>query len=269
MIDDFTVYYTLMRFIAKHNRFIELLHAMTLKELRARYKRTVFGFIWIIVNPLLQMIVIGYIFTFIIKQEIPYYFQHLFVSLLAWGFFSQSLSKATPSVFYQRTLIKKAKFPISTIPISIILSHFIHFLIALIVLAVPMAIIFNITSLYLLLVCIIASLWLLLFTIGLSLITCSLNVQYRDINFLIQAGLMLWFYATPVIYPLSFIPHQYHVFFQINPVAGIMQLFQYSLSAGEVPIANQLYIPALLTVCLLFIGARMFQQKSKEFDDWL
>src|SRR3989344_7145799 len=99
--------------------YFDFLLAMTEKEIKARYKRAVFGFLWVILNPLLQMIIIGAIFSFFIK--IPNYFLFLFSGLLPWQFFSLSLSKATQSIVNERELLQKAKFPIEAIPISIVL----------------------------------------------------------------------------------------------------------------------------------------------------
>src|SRR3989337_4369260 len=104
--------------------FIDLLWGMTEKELRARYKHTVFGFFWLVANPLLQMLVIGFVFTFFMKEPITNYYYYLFIGLLVWNFFSLSLTKATPSIVWERSLIKKAKFQHSIIPLSIILSNF-------------------------------------------------------------------------------------------------------------------------------------------------
>src|SRR3989304_8777518 len=114
--------------LAKSKQFIELLTVMTEKELKARYKNTFFGFLWIVVNPLLQMLVIGFIFRLFIKEPIENYYLYLFAGLLVWNFFSISLTKATPSIVSERSLIKKANFPRSVIPLSIILSNLIHLL---------------------------------------------------------------------------------------------------------------------------------------------
>src|SRR3972149_7221596 len=176
--------------------FLELLLGMTEKELRARYKNTFFGFLWIVVNPLLQMLVIGFIFRLFIKEPIKNYYLYLLVGLLVWNFFSLSLTKATSSIVNERALIKKAKFPREVIPLSIILSNFIHLFIALLLLIVPILFLgtLSITSFPHL---ILGFLLLITFTVGLALFTTALNVRFRDVNFFVQAVLILWFYATP------------------------------------------------------------------------
>ena len=117
--------------------FFNLLWGMTDKEFRVRYKNTLFGFLWIVINPLLQMFVIGFIFRFFIKDPIPNYFLYLLTGLLVWNFFSLSISKTTPLIVNERTLIKKAKFPKEVLPLSVILSNFIHLLIAFALLIIP------------------------------------------------------------------------------------------------------------------------------------
>src|SRR3989344_1682486 len=103
--------------------FWELLWSMTEKELQVRYKHTIFGFLWLIANPLLQMLIIGFIFPLFVKEPITHYSYYLFTGLLAWDFFFLSLSKATPSIVNERSLIKKSVFPRMVIPLSIILSN--------------------------------------------------------------------------------------------------------------------------------------------------
>lgn len=248
--------------------FFDLLSAMTEKELKSRYKRTVFGFLWVIINPILQMLIIGFIFTFFIKQQIEHYYFFLFIGLLIWNYVSLSLSKATPSIVYERNLIKKSHFPRSVIPLSIILSLLIHFLIALALLFVPLLFIHSLTFSGILLT-VPLTIWLTFTIIGISLFTSALNVFYRDINFFVQALLMLWFYATPIIYPLTFIPVHFKWIWYFNPLTSIVQLFQASLLSQPFPPLNQIGINFLLSLLLVIVGIRLFSSTSKHFDDWV
>ena len=93
----------------KQRQWLDFLLAMAEKEIKARYKHAVLGFLWIVLNPLLQMLVIGFIFQFFVPVKVENYFLFLFSGLLPWNFFSMSLSKATPSIVYERSLIQKAK----------------------------------------------------------------------------------------------------------------------------------------------------------------
>lgn len=221
---------TLLHFHPKQ-LFWDLLMGMTQKEVRVRYKNTIFGFLWIVVNPVLQMIVIGFVFRLFIKEPIDNYYFYLFSGLLVWNFFSLSLSKATPSIVYERALIKKAKFPHAVIPLSIILSNGINLIIALLLLCLPTALLglLNFSSLPWLLL---ALLLLLIFTCGISLLTSALNVRYRDVNFLIQALLIVWFYATPIVYSIFVVPYELIWLWRINPMTAIIQIFQHVFAAA-------------------------------------
>lgn len=248
--------------------FIDLLFAMTEKELRARYKHTVFGFFWLVANPLLQMLVIGFVFTFLLAQPVKNYYFFLFNGLLVWNFFSLSLAKTTPSIVYERSLIKKARFPHAVIPVSIILSNFIHFILAFILYLIP--VLFLGTLSWISAPLILVSFFLLLtFTVGLSLLTCALNVRFRDINFFVSALLIVWFYATPVMYSLTMIPRHLLWLWRFNPLTSILQLLQQALLGLPGPGPGMLLSNIGVIVIVTILGIAVFQRESKYFDDWL
>jgi lipopolysaccharide transport system permease protein len=248
--------------------FLELLIEMTKKELLARYKYTIFGFFWLVANPLLQMLVIGFVFQFFIKEPIKNYYFHLFIGLLIWNFFSLSLSKATPCVVYERSLIKKAAFPREVIPLSIILSNFIHLLIAFGLYLIPVLFIHTMTYIGIVL-SILALLLLFIFTTGFSLLSASLNVRFRDINFFVQALLIIWFYATPIVYSLSLIPRHLLWLWRFNPLTSIIQLFQYGLLQEAAPGPGMIIANLIVIVVITLCGIVVFRRESKYFDDWV
>jgi lipopolysaccharide transport system permease protein len=254
--------------ITSTNNLTELLLAMTEKELRARYKHTLFGFFWLVANPLLQMLVIGFIFRFFIKSPIPYYNYYLFLGLLVWNFFSLSLTKTTPSIVFERSLIKKAKFPHIVIPLSIILSNFIHLLAAFILFLIPLSFLGTLTLLSFP-VTLMAFVILVGFTAGLSLLTSALNVRFRDINFFVQAILVIWFYATPIVYSFDFVPRQFAWIWSLNPMVSILQLFQNGLLNFPMPRPDILTANIIIIILILILGITIFQKESKNFDDWL
>ncbi len=248
--------------------FFELLFAMTEKELRARYKHTVFGFFWLVANPLLQMLVIGFVFTFFMKAPVEHYYHYLFTGLLVWNFFSLSLTKATPSIVFERSLIKKAAFPRSVIPLSIILSNFVHLIAAQILFLFPIIFLGTLTwsSLPVLLA---GYVLLLAFTVGLSLLTSALNVRFRDINFFVQAIMIICFYATPIIYSFSVIPYKYIWLWRLNPMVSILQLFQNAFIQYPLPGWGMISINLSLILITLLLGISVFRRESKNFDDWV
>jgi lipopolysaccharide transport system permease protein len=249
-------------------RFFELLFAMTEKELRARYKHTVFGFFWLVANPLLQMFIIGFVFTFFMKEPILHYNYYLFIGLLVWNFFSLSLTKATPSIVFERGLIKKSAFPREVIPLSIILSNAIHFLSALILYVIPVLFLGTLSPLSA--IYILAGLLLLFtFTVGVSLFTTALNVRFRDIYFFVQAILIIWFYATPIVYSFSIIPYKYIWVWRLNPLTSIVQLLQHGFIGAPLPGPAMFSANILTTLVVCAIGMTLFRKESKYFDDWI
>jgi len=248
--------------------FIDLLLGMTEKELKARYKNTLFGFLWIVVNPILQMVVIGFIFRLFIKEPIPNYYLYLLVGLLVWNFFNLSLTKATPSIVNERGLIKKAKFPRAVIPLSIIFSNLINTLLGFGIILVPL-LIFKTISFVSLPGLILGLVLLIVFTVGVSLLTSALNVRFRDIYFFVQAALILWFYATPIVYSIGVVPRQLIWFWRLNPLTSVVQLFQNALVSAPPPGLAMLMVNTF-TICLVAIcGVIIFSIESKNFDDWI
>jgi len=253
---------------SEFENFIDLLIRLTEKELRTRYKYTIFGFFWLVANPLLQMLVIGFVFTFFMKEPISNYNLFLFIGLLLWNFFSLSLTKTTPCIVNERSLIKKSKFPHSVIPLSIIMSNFIHLISAFVLLLIPITFIgtFSIEkTVYVLL----GFIFLISFTAGLSLFTSALNVKYRDVNFFVQALLIIWFYATPIIYPLSIIPYKFYWFWRFNPLTSVFQFFQYALLDKPLPGIGMITMNILVIVVVSLLGIYVFQKESRNFDDWI
>lgn len=245
---------------------------MTEKEIKARYKSAVLGFLWILLNPLFQMLIIGFIFRNFIKIPVANYFLFLFTGLLPWNFFSYSLTKTTPSIVYERSLIQKAKFPREAIPLSIVFANFFHFLVSLFLLLVFLVITQQLvlfSSPERLLIFIASLSWLLAVTCGFSLFSSALNVKYRDVNFFVQALVILWFYATPVIYSLQILPHAYLPLFQLNPITYPFEMFRFSLIASFLPQSNIFFTNIVISLLIILLGILLFKKESKTFSDWL
>lgn len=263
----------------KQRHWLDFLIAMTQKEIKARYKHAVLGFLWIVLNPLLQMVVMGFVFQFFVPVKVDNYFLFLFAGLLPWNFFAQSLTKTTPAFFYERNLIKKARFPREVIVLSIILSNFFHFLVALSLLVLVLIAdkIFIEKYVFLQLLeyagrmfwLVPAIILLMIFTVGLSLITASLNVRFRDMAFIVQLLVTLWFYATPVVYALNLLPEWFWPFFYLNPLTFITELFHYALLNLPITLPEFWWLGPLTIGYICYLGVMVFHKENKDFDDWL
>ncbi len=248
------------------NKYLDFLWVMTEREIKARYKRAIFGFLWVLLNPLLQMTIIGLIFSLYIR--IPDYFLFLFTGLLPWQFFLLSVTKTTPSFVNERSLLQKTKFSKEVIPISMIFSNFIHLLISLFLLGIFL-LLTNKLLFPEILIMLPALVWLLMFTIGLSLITSSLQVRFRDINFFIQSALILWFYITPIIYNLSIIPDSLHKLFLINPLTSIFELFHMAILNQGLINVQLMMTNLVISMVVICVGIYIFIRESPYFVDWL
>lgn len=245
---------------------------MTEKEIKARYKNAVLGFLWIFLNPLFQMLIIGFIFQNFIKVPVENYFLFLFTGLLPWNFFSYSATKTTPSIVYERSLIQKAKFPREAIPLSIVFSNFFHFLASLLLLIIFLVVSGNLSIINYqssIINFLLSISWLLVFTSGFSLLTSALNVKYRDINFFVQALVVLWFYATPVVYSLQILPKTYLPLFQLNPIAYPFEMLRTTLLTTPLPPANIFLANLSISLIVTLLGILVFKKESKTFSDWL
>jgi len=248
--------------------FLDLLLLMTEREFRVSYKNTMFGFLWLVVNPVLQMLVVGFVFTYFVKEPIKHYYYYLFIGLLVWSFFSLCLIKCTPSIVFARSLIKKAAFPRAVVPLSIIFSNLFRFTAAFAIFLIPLFFLGTLT--FMSIVYILAALLLLIvFTIGICFLTSSLNVRFRDINFFVQALLILWFYASPIVYTLSQMPDNLLWLWNFNPLVSILQLFQRGLLGNPIPNLSVLAYNVTIIIIVSAIGLFVFQKQSDTFDDWL
>ena len=260
-------------------QWFEFIWAFTIKEIKVRYKKAILGFLWIIINPLLQMIMIGTIFQFFVPVKVENYFLFLFTGLLPWNFFSYSVTKNTPMIVNERGLIKKSKFPREAIILSIVFSNLFHMLIAwsMLLIALVADKVFvehlNLEALfgYIFQMAWTAPLilWLTILTAGFSLLFSALNVKYRDVNFLVQAIMPLWFYATPVVYSLDVLPDRLSMLMYLNPLTGLIELFHATLLGH--PVYNQSFIVMNFIVSILcfILGCVVFNRESPFFDDWV
>jgi len=246
---------------------LDLLWEMTIKEVKLRYKNTTLGFLWVIIYPVIQVIIIGYVFSFINKTADSNYKYSLFLNLLIWNFFSSSLENATSSIVQNRTIVKKAKFPYIVIPLSIVLCNGIHLLLPLMLFCVFVSV-FHITSGINVLMIFISCLILLFFTGSLSLITSALNVKWRDVGFLIRASLMVWFYATPIIYNIFNIPANINYLWSLNPLTEIVMFFQYSFFRTPI-FFSFILLNSLIIIGTMISGLFIFRRFEDYFDDYI
>jgi len=246
----------------------DLLVMLTIKELKSRYKSTSLGFLWAFINPLLQMIIMSIVFKFFFRIQVENYSIFLFSGLLPWMFFNLSLSGGTSVLVDNRDLLKKVVFPREILPLSAISANFVNFLASMTIFLIVLIILgfFNFSQIVFLPVAIILQLVL---TAGIVFLTSSLNIVYRDVSYIIQAGLILWFYASPIFYPLSFVPQKFIGLYSLNPMVGIIGLYHFSVLGQDFPPINTLAYSFVFAVLIFIIGIKVFEMRKKNFADYI
>jgi lipopolysaccharide transport system permease protein len=262
---------SLIKEIQAIHKWRELLWQMVGREVKARYKQSILGYFWVILNPLAQMLVMSFAFSIILRiptnaaSNIPYSI-FLFVALLPWNLFASSLGSAAASLVGAGGLITKIYFPRTILVISTIIAKIVDFLFASIVLIVYMIVYHipvNTNILWIFPIFFIQQ----IFTLGLSLFFAAANLLYRDIQYLLSMILLLWMYITPVIFPADMVPEKYRFIFQLNPMAVIINAYRQVILGGGVPKYSSLIIATLLSFLVLLLGLSYFKNREKIFAD--
>ena len=212
-----------LRDVAGH---YELLRMLVVKDLKIRYKASALGLFWSLLNPLLLMIVYSVIFGAVMRNPRPEFPIFILSGLLAWNFFGTAVPLATIIVVANANLVKRTRFPISLLPISVVISGLINYLISL-VLLFGLLVFYRHgvgPSIILLPVLILAQ---LLFTAGLGLLLSGLNVFFRDIEHFLGIAMTVWFFATPIIYPRDALQGKAaSLIIQVNPMTWLVGAYQ-------------------------------------------
>ena len=211
-----------------------LVRSLTVRDLKLKYRRSVLGAAWSVLNPLLMMAIYFAIFSVALRViTIPRYWAFVLGGLVAWLFFGNALGSAVTSLVSNPNLITKVYFPIESLPIATVLSALVNFVVSLLVLLVvvgvaglPLG-----PSLLLLPVVVMAQ---LLFTVGLAVFLAALTVYLRDLEHLVGIFLTALFYLTPVLYPLSMAGH-YAIWLELNPMTWLLECYHAILYRGTWP----------------------------------
>jgi lipopolysaccharide transport system permease protein len=246
----------------------ELLYFLTWRDIKVRYKQTVLGATWAIIQPFFTMVVFSLFFGRLAKipsDGIPYPL-FAFAALVPWTFFANGLSQSSNSLVGSANLITKVYFPRLIIPVSSILSGFIDFAIAFAVF-ILMALyygIFPTISIILL-----PFLLLLGFTtaLGVGLWLSALNVKFRDVRYMIPFLTQFWLFATPIAYPSSLLSESWRTIYGINPMVGVVEGFRWAILGTDTAPGSMIFVSALVSLALLISGVFYFKRAEKSFAD--
>jgi len=235
-----------------------------MKELKIRYKRSVLGFLWALLNPALTMLVLTLVFSTILQFGIVHYAIFLLSVLLPWTFFAQSMSYAVESIVGNGDLIKKIKVPKLVFPVATVLSNVINLLLSLIPLAILVPAMrhpFYWTWIYLP----IPMLALIIFTLGMTFFFAAANVYYRDFAHIVQVVLSAWFYVTPIIYGLDMVPESHRWLFKLNPMLYVINGFRLAVYYGQLPQWPSIAASFACAFAALAAGFAVFRKYQNNF----
>ncbi len=246
----------------------ELIYNLTAREIKQRYKQSILGYFWVILNPFFQMLVMTFVFSTVMRVPVPGvpYAIFLYAGLLPWTLFANSLSSSTTSLVDNASLIKQINFPREIFPLSTTLAKIVDFFLAstvfiLFMIFFRIKIDFNILWFF--------SIFIIqfIFTFGLSLLSSAFNLFYRDVQYLLNLVIMLWFYLTPVIYPVEILPERYRFIFKLNPMAVLINAYREAILARGMPKVSSMSIALAVALFFLFTGYWVFKKLEGQFAD--
>jgi lipopolysaccharide transport system permease protein len=246
----------------------ELLYFLTWRDIKVRYKQTALGAAWAIIQPFMTMLVFSLFFGKLAKvpsDGIPYPI-FSFSALVPWTFFANGLAQSSNSLVGSANLIKKVYFPRLTVPISTVLSGVVDFCLAFIVLVamifyygvVPTS---NVVFLPLFL------LLALITSLGVGLWLSALNVQFRDVRYLVPFITQFWMFATPIAYPSTLLSAKWRILYGVNPMVGVVDGFRWALLGTDSAPGPLIAVSATTAILLLVTGTVYFRRMERTFAD--
>ncbi len=246
----------------------ELLYFLTWRDVKIRYKQTALGVAWAVLQPLITMVIFSVIFGQLARlpsDGIPYPV-FSYAALLPWGLFSGALQRAGTSLVTNSNLITKVYFPRLVIPISAVAAGLVDFAISFVVL-LGLMLYYGIMPTWTIIAIPLFVLLAVLTALAVSLWLSALNVQYRDVQYMIPFLIQAWMYASPVAYSVGLVPTgPWRIIYGLNPLAGVIQGFRWALLGGSPP--DQLIAISVIMVLLLLVsGLYYFRRMERTFAD--
>lgn len=247
-----------------YKQWVELLYLLVLKELKVRYKRSFFGYLWAIANPFVFALVYCIAFKFIMRVQMENYILFLLTGMFPWAWLSQSVIQGTESFTNNQSLVRRVVLPKFILPLSNVMQEMVHFIFAIpviwlffivngehiyfgpMVLQLPMMIIIQVFIAF-----------------PLTLMGAIMNVYVRDVQYLIGIFFSVLFFATPMVYPLSMVPADYQFYFTLNPFYWLIDSWRLVFKGEIIPIyhlANLAFYTVILSTLSLYCYRRLTQR---------
>jgi len=245
-------------------RHAALLYELVHRDLTVRYKRSLLGFLWTMLHPLLLMLIFVVVFSAIFRGNSPHYETYFLSAYIAWNFFAQTTTNAMAAVAWNGPLMKRVRVPPSIFTLSTVVSGLVNVGLSLIVLFTIMLVVGAPLR---------ASLWFLpvslllvgVFSFGAALALTAISIFFGDVREMVQAGMPALMYLTPIIYPLSIVPERYRWLIKLNPLVYIVEIVRDPIYYGIVPAPRTLLVATVISLGSLAAGWMIFRHSAPRF----
>ena len=245
----------------------ELLYFLTWRDIKIRYKQTILGFAWAILQPFLMMVVFSLFFGNLLKvpsEGIPYPLFN-YAAMLPWTLFAQGITRSSESLVGNIGMVQKIYFPRLIMPLSGILAPVVDFAIAFVIL-IGMMFYFGYYPTIRILWVLPFLILVLLTSLGAGLWLSTINVRYRDVRYTVPFIIQLWLFVSPVVYSSSLLPQRFQAVYGLNPMAGVIEGFRWALLGTEPP-GSLIAISVTIVIVILISGVFYFRRSEKSFAD--
>ena len=248
----------------RYQRWFDLTKLLVQRDLRIRYRGSVLGYIWSMMNPMLYMAILSFVFSHLLRFKVEHFSLFILSGILSWNLLQQSLVIGANSIIANGSLLRKVRVPAGLFPAASVCSVFVNFLLSLLpFFVVGISIGFKVPWTILLLpFCLLPY---LAFIFGIALLVGSLNVRYRDIGHIMEPILMIAFYATPIVYPVDALPERYAHWLYLNPAAHFVGAVRDVMFYGRVPPLTNWLMMLGLAVISVAIGLFVYRRTKDSF----
>lgn len=253
-----------MTYIENFKKFQPLLYELVARDVKIKYRKSVLGVLWTLLNPLLMMVILSIVFSNLFKFDIENYSLYLLSGQILFNFYNESTSGAMTSILGNAALIKKVYIPKYLFVLSRIASSSINILSSFCALILVM--LFTRTELHFTMFLVVIPLgYLIVFSLGIGLILAALAVKFRDVIHLYTVFLTALMYLTPIIYPISMLPDWVRMIVNLNPLTGILNIFRDVMIYNTVPTIGEFLISFVVVTVTLVFGLWIFYKQQDEF----
>ena len=251
-------------------QYRDLFYFLVKRDYSVKYKQTVLGVLWAVIQPFFLMVVFSLFFGQLAKipsDGVPYPIFN-FTAMVAWTYFSTAINTSSNSIVGSGSLISKIYFPRIFIPLTPVIAGLVDFFIAFIVLIGMMFYYHIFPSIMLVLVALPGLIILMIFTAGgVGMVLSALSAKYRDIRYTVPFLIQFWMFATPIVYPASMIPQKYRMIYALNPMTGIIEGFRSALLGRSTFPLDMVALSVVVSTAVFVIGAAYFKQVERFFAD--